>query len=192
MENKELEKKRSSEVSLLDLFITFFRIGVFTFGGGYAMIPLIEREIIDKKSWLPKKEFIDLLTIAQSIPGPIALNTAVFIGFKNRGYKGALASLLGVVVPSFSILLLIAIYFANIRDNQIVDAAFKGMRPAVIALIISPVISLARELKPALIIVTVLTAIAIWYFELSPITMIALAAIVGLTWAHVAKQKLSK
>ncbi len=94
-------------IRLRDLFSTFLKIGIFTFGGGYAMIPLIEDEIIEKRAWLPKKEFLDLLTIAQSAPGPIALNTAVFIGYKSRGYKGAFAALAGVVLPSFTILLLV-------------------------------------------------------------------------------------
>ena len=126
------------------IFGTFFKIGFFTFGGGYAMIPLIEQEVIDRRGWVERREFLDLLTLAQSVPGPIAVNTAVFVGYRIRGLRGALAALTGTILPSFTIILLIALFFADIRQNPVVDAAFKGMRPAVVALIIGPVISLAR------------------------------------------------
>ena len=125
---------------LFELFGSFLKIGAFTFGGGYAMIPLIEREVIDRRRWIERQEFLDLLTIAQSAPGPISLNTSVFVGYKLRGYAGAIASILGVVLPSYTIILAVALFFAGIRDNAAVDAAFKGMRPAVVALIIGPVI----------------------------------------------------
>lgn len=171
-------------VRLRELFSTFLRIGIFTFGGGFAMIPLIEREIIEKRGWIAQKEFIDLLTIAQSAPGPIALNTAVFIGYKSRGYKGAFAALFGVVLPSFTILLLVALYFTQIRDNKIVEAAFKGMRPAVIALIMAPVISLLRPMKPLHIALATVAAVALWYFAFSPIYLLLASAIVGLVWAY--------
>ena len=94
--------------SLLELFLSMFKIGLFTFGGGYAMIPLIEAEMIQKRGWLTREDFINQLMLAQSIPGPIALNTAVFVGYKTRGTKGALAALVGVVIPSFVIILAIA------------------------------------------------------------------------------------
>ena len=121
--------------SLWSIFYSFLKIGAFTFGGGYAMIPLIEAEMIQKRGWLSREEFINQLTIAQSVPGPIALNTAVFVGYKTRGLKGALAALVGVIIPSFVIILLIATYFTDFKDNPTVAAAFKGMRPAVVALI---------------------------------------------------------
>ncbi len=177
------------QVRLRDLFSTFLKIGVFTFGGGFAMIPLIEREIIQRRAWLPAKEFLDLLTIAQSAPGPIALNTAVFIGYKSRGYRGALSALLGVVVPSFTILLIVALYFNHIRDNAIVDAAFKGMRPAVIALIMAPIISLSRPMKPLHIVVAVVAAAALWFFAFSPIYLLLASAVVGVVWAYFTTKK---
>ena len=129
---------------LTTIFVSFLKIGMFTFGGGYAMLPLIERELITKRKWIEQKEFLDLLTLAQSVPGPIAVNTAVFVGYKVRGLRGAAAALLGTVTPSFVIILVIAIFFAGIRQNPVVDAAFKGMRPAVVALIIGPVLTLSR------------------------------------------------
>ena len=97
------------------IFLSFFKIGLFTFGGGYAMLPLIERELIAKRKWIEQKEFLDLLTLAQSVPGPIAVNTSVFVGYKVRGFGGAVAALLGAVLPSFVIILAIALFFADIR-----------------------------------------------------------------------------
>lgn len=156
------------------------------------MIPLIEREIIEARNWIPKREFLDLLTIAQSAPGPIALNTAVFIGYKSRGYQGALAALAGVVLPSFTILLLVALYFTHIRDNAIVDAAFKGMRPAVIALIMAPIISLVRPMKPLHIALAAIAAIALWYFAFSPIYLLLASALVGIIWATLTSKKVKQ
>ncbi len=173
------------QVRLRDLFSTFLKIGVFTFGGGFAMIPLIEREVIARREWLPKREFLDLLTLAQSAPGPLALNAAVFIGYKSRGYKGALAALMGVVTPSFMILLAVAIYFDSIRDNAIIDAAFKGMRPAVIALILAPVLSLAKAMNVVQIVLAVASAVALYLLSFSPIYLLLGSALVGVVWAYV-------
>ena len=166
--------------SLSALFRSFFKIGLFTFGGGYAMIPLIEAEIINRRGWLARDEFMELLTLAQSSPGPIAINTSVFIGYKTRGVAGAAAAVCGAVLPSFICILVIAIFFAQVRHNVVVDAAFKGMRPAVVALIVVPTISLARGMHPALIVVAVATALAVWWFGLSPIWLIAAGAAAGL------------
>ena len=165
--------------SLSALFRSFFKIGLFTFGGGYAMIPLIEAEIINRRGWLARDEFMELLTLAQSSPGPIAINTSVFIGYKTRGVAGAAAAVCGAVLPSFICILVIAIFFAQVRHNVVVDAAFKGMRPAVVALIVVPTIALARGMHPALIVVAVATALAVWWFGLSPIWLIAAGAAAG-------------
>lgn len=167
---------------LFELFRSFFKIGLFTFGGGYAMIPLIQREVIDRKRWIRREEFLDLLTVAQSAPGPISLNTSVFVGYKMGGYAGAVAAILGVVVPSFTIILCIAMFFAGVRDNAVVDAAFKGMRPAVVALIVVPVISLARGMHPAMYVVIALSALAVWYAGVSPVYLIVAAAACGIAW----------
>ena len=169
--------------SLFTLFRSFFKIGLFTFGGGYAMIPLIEAEIIDRRKWLARDEFLELLTLAQSAPGPIAINTSVFIGYKVRGIRGAVASALGAVMPSFLIILVIAIFFAEVRHNIVVDAAFKGMRPAVVALIVVPTLSLARGMHPALIGVVILSALAVWWFGFSPIYLLVAGAAAGILWA---------
>lgn len=176
-----------------ELFVSFFKIGAFTFGGGYAMIPLIQREVIDNRRWVDRSEFIDLLTLAQSAPGPISLNTSVFVGYKRAGYAGAVAALLGVVVPPFTIILLIALFFAGVRDNAVVDAAFKGMRPAVVALIVVPVISLAKGMHWSMIAVVALSAAVVWRFGVSPVYLIVLAAAAGIAWELLtAKRKVGR
>jgi len=167
---------------LSTIFFSFLKIGMFTFGGGYAMLPLIEQELITKRKWIEQKEFLDLLTLAQSVPGPIAVNTSVFVGYKVRGFGGAVAALLGSVLPSFVIILVIAIFFADIRHNPVIDAAFKGMRPAVVALIIGPVISLARGMHWIMFIVIAAAALAIWWLDWSPIYVLVTAAAIGIAW----------
>lgn len=169
--------------SLWSIFFSFLKIGAFTFGGGYAMIPLIEAEMIQKRGWLNHEEFINQLTIAQSVPGPIALNTAVFVGYKTRGVKGAFAALIGVVIPSFFIILLIATCFTDFKDNNIVAAAFKGMRPAVVALIAAPLINMAKGMNWWKILLALAAATLIWLLGLSPIWFIFLGALVGIAWS---------
>ena len=165
---------------LTTIFVSFLKIGMFTFVGGYAMLPLIERELITKRKWIEQKEFLDLLTLAQSVPGPIAVNTSVFVGYKVRGLRGAAAALLGTVTPSFVIILAIAIFFAGIRQNPVVDAAFKGMRPAVVALIIGPVLTLSRGMHWTMLVVIAASALAIWWLDWSPIWILAAAAALGI------------
>lgn len=166
----------------LEIFWSFLKIGAFTFGGGYAMIPLIQYEVISRRGWLTEQEFIDLLTIAQTAPGPIALNTAVFVGYKFRRYWGALAAVLGVVIPSFAIILVIAMFFAGIRNNVWVDAAFKGMRPAVVALIVAPIVGLTKGMHWVGLSIALATAVTVWYFGFSPIWLIIAGAIGGVLW----------
>ena len=163
---------------LRTIFASFFKIGLFTLGGGYAMLPLIEQELIAKRGWIEHKEFLDLLTLAQSVPGPIAINTSVFVGYKMRGLKGAVAALLGSVLPSFVIIL--------------ADAAFKGMRPAVVALIVVPVISLARGMHWAMFAVIAASALAVWYLGWSPIYILIAAAAIGIAWTLFIAKKAGK
>ncbi len=176
----------------INLFVSFSKIGMFTFGGGYAMIPLIEAEVIDKRGWIKKEEFLDLLTLAQSIPGPLALNTSAFVGYKMRGYRGALMSLLGVVLPSFTTLLLVALFFTTIRDNAVVIAAFNGMRPAVVALMTAPMFTLMKGVHPALIVVSVVTMFCMWWWSISPVYMIVAAIIVSGVWGVKLKKRLKR
>ena len=168
---------------LLEIVWSFLKIGAFTFGGGYAMIPLIQHEVTNKRRWLSEGEFSDLLTLAQAAPGPISLNTAVFVGYKLRGYLGSLAAVFGVVMPSFVIILVVAMFFTNVRDNHWVDAAFKGMRPAVVALIIAPIVGLTRGMRWWMIAMALATALIVWHFGMSPIWFLIGGAVVGLLWA---------
>ena len=140
---------------LFNIFWSFLKIGAFTFGGGYAMIPLIQHEVIHNRRWLSEREFVDLLTLAQ-------------------------AALLGVVVPSFVIILLVAIFFNNIRQNPWVDAAFRGMRPAVVALIVAPIVGLTKGMHWMLIAVALAVAVAVWYWGISPILFLVAGAFVGI------------
>ena len=129
------------------LFLTFAKIGAFTVGGGWAMISIIEREVVDKRHWLDRPEFLDLLAVAQTLPGILAVNISVVVGDKLKGLKGALVASAGTILPSFLIILLIAMFLTpeTITSNPTLTAIFKGIRPVVVALIIAPVFSTARS-----------------------------------------------
>lgn len=133
----------------LRLFSTFFKIGAFTFGGGWAMISIIEREIVDRHHWIERDEFLDLLAVAQSLPGILAVNISVAVGDRLRGMRGSVAAALGTILPSFMIILAIAIFLTPdiIKNNAVVSKIFMGIRPAVVALIVAPVITSARAAK---------------------------------------------
>ena len=168
---------------MLKLFLSFLKIGSFTFGGGYAMVPLIECEVIDNNGWVAREDFLDLLTLAQSAPGPIALNTAVFVGYRIAGLRGALSALAGIVLPAFAIILLVAMFFSDIRNNIYVDAAFKAMRPVVVALIVAPIVGLAKSMNRWLWIASAVTAVAVWYVGISPVYVLVAGAVAGLLWS---------
>lgn len=168
---------------LLKLFTTFFKIGLFSFGGGFAMIPLIQREVIERHKWINSKDFVDMLVLAQSTPGPIAVNTAVFVGYKTAGIAGAVAATLGTVLPSFIAILLLALFFAEVRENRYVDAAFRAMRPAVVALIVAPLMGLVKGMKWYLIAISAAVALLVWYFGFSPMYLIAGGVAVGIAMA---------
>lgn len=167
---------------LFNMFLVFFKIGAFTIGGGYAMLPLIEREVVDKKGWIEKQEFLDMLALAQSSPGPIAVNTAVFVGYKIAGMTGMIATVLGAVLPSFIIILIIASIFVGIKDNEIVERIFKGIRPAVVALIAAPVIRLSKNAKinKKTIIIPVAVALLVAFAKITPVIIIIVAALCGI------------
>jgi len=163
------------------LFFIFFKIGSFTLGGGYSMIPLIEREIVENKKWVNRKDFVDMLALAQSAPGVIAINTAIFVGYKIKGFKGSLVTSLGCALPSFLIILLVATMFTDIRDNEIVNRIFKGIRPAIVALIAAPVFNMAKTANVTwkTIFIPVGAALLIWT-GISPAVVIVLAIAGGI------------
>lgn len=175
--------------SYLNLFWAFFKIGCFTFGGGYAMVPLIQREIIDKRGWVSEDDFLELLALAQSSPGPIAVNTSVFVGYKIKGVGGAVISTLGSVLPSFIIILIIAMYFADLREYPVVERAFRGMRPAVVALIAAPVYRLAKGMGWKSIVLAAAVAIVIGFFGVSPVWFLLAGAAGGIIYGIIGKGK---
>lgn len=128
------------------LLWTYLKIGTFTLGGGYAMLPLIEKEVVDRHQWLDGKEFLNMMALAQAAPGLIAINSAIFLGHRLYGWKGVIACVLGAALPSIVIILLIAMFFTNIRENATVEAVFRGIRPAVVGLIVATVIRLVRKI----------------------------------------------
>lgn len=170
-------------------FKTFFKIGAFTLGGGYAMIPIIEAEVVDKHKWIKKEEFLDLIAIAQSCPGVFAINVSIFIGYKLRKLRGALCTSLSTALPSFIIILLIAMFFKRFEDNATVEAIFRGIRPAVVALIAAPTFNLA---KSANITITncwipIVSALLIWQIGVNPICIIIAAGLGGYLYGKLLK-----
>ncbi|MBQ6065114.1 MAG: chromate transporter [Prevotella sp.] len=162
-------------------FKTFFKIGAFTLGGGYAMIPIIQAEVVDKKKWIDKEEFLDLIAIAQSCPGVFAINISTFIGYKMRKEPGAICSALGTALPSFLIILLIAMVLHRFIDMPWVAAMFNGIRPAVVALIAVPTFTLAKSAHITLANcwIPIISALLIWAMHVNPVFIIVAAGLGG-------------
>ena len=175
----------------LQLFTTFVKIGAFTFGGGWAMIPIIEREVVDRHKWISREDFLYQLAITQSLPGILAVNVAVLVGNKMRGVKGSLVAALGTILPSFVMILLIAIFFTRIYNNPTVVSIFKGIRPAVVALIVVPVLSTAKSarINRFTVIIPLAVALAIYSGGVSPIICIVLGALGGYLYYCFTKKK---
>ena len=166
---------------LIELFISIFKIGDFTFGGGYAMIPLIEEEVVNNKGWLSKEEFVDILIVAQSLPGALAVNTSIFLGYKISGILGAITTLIAVILPSFFIILIIAIFFMQFRDNYYINAAFQGITAAVPILVLVGAISLSRGLSKNLrtILTIIIALIALMFFNIHPVLVVVISGVYG-------------
>lgn len=166
------------------LFWVFFKIGAFTFGGGYAMIPLIQREVVNKRKWLEEGEFIDMLAIAQTVPGPIALNTALFVGNKLKKKGGSWVTSIGIILPSFIVILLIALVFTEFKGNPGVERVFKGIRPAVVALIAAPLWSMGKSVGVTwrTLWIPAVVAVLIWQLGVSPVYIVMLAIAGGILY----------
>lgn len=180
------------------LFSSFVRIGAFTFGGGWAMISLIEREVVENRKWIGREEFLDLLAVAQSLPGILAVNISVAVGDRLRGMRGSVAAALGTILPCFLIILAIAIFLTPdlIQNNHIVSSIFRGIRPAVVALIIAPVITTARasHIGWKTVWIPVVVALLIWSglpWISNPITYIIIGGAAGYVWLHRQERRLS-
>lgn len=170
-----------------ELFLSFSKIGAFTLGGGYAMVPIMEREIVETKKWLTKEEFMDILVVAQSTPGLFAIDMASHIGYKFKGVTGGIVGALGVAGPSIIVILLIAMFFHSFKDNIYVEKIFMGIRPCVVALILSPCFKMARQAKLNRfnIWIPVVCALLICAFGVSPIWCIAAAGIGGFIYGKI-------
>lgn len=175
----------------LESFGIFFKIGAFTIGGGYAMVPLIQNEIVEKRKWIGKDDFIDLLAISQSTPGILAVNISIFIGYKLKGVKGSIVTALGTVLPSFLMILAIALFFHSFQDNPVIEKIFKGIRPAVVALIAAPTFSMAKSAKinKFNIWIPIVSTLLIWLMGISPIYIIIIAGVGGYIWGRIKTKK---
>lgn len=166
---------------LLQMFLVFFRIGAFTFGGGYAMVPLIQREVVDVRAWATNEEFIDMLGLAQTAPGPIAVNTSVFVGYRKARIPGAIAAVVGTTLPSFLVILAIAVFFAQIRNSATAESAFAGVRPAVVALVAGAAYKIGRvaivDLRGLAIGAIVFLAVVV--LNVHPIPVIVASGVLG-------------
>ncbi len=175
----------------LPLFLSFLKIGAFTFGGGYAMISLIQKEVVDNKKWLTEKDILDVVAIAETTPGPIAINAATFVGYKVNGIKGALVSTVGVVLPSFVIIELVATLFRKYMDYQIVQNAFWGVRISVLALIVKAFITMLKQCPKNVIsyAVAALSLIAVAFFDINALLIIVAAAFLGISYMGIERSR---
>ena len=165
----------------LSLLFTFIKVGAFTLGGGYAMVPIMQKEVVDKHHWLTEEEFLNILAVSQSMPGLFAMNMASHIGYKLRRLPGGIISTIGVALPSILIILLIAMFFQSFKENKWVENAFRAIRPAVVALIAAPCFSMARSahINRRNIWIPILACLLIAGFHLSPIWIILIAGLGG-------------
>lgn len=166
---------------LVALFKTFLKIGSFTIGGGYAMVPLIHSEVVVKKEWLSESEFVDTLAVAQATPGALAVNMSAYVGYRKAGFAGACAAAIGCSLPAILPILIIAMFFDKFMETKQVIQAFSGLRPAVAALIVYSVWKIAKagKIKRNWYLITVLAALAILLFKTDPLLVILLSGATG-------------
>ncbi|CEP77554.1 MAG: chromate transporter [Defluviitoga tunisiensis] len=166
---------------LFSMFITFLKIGLFTFGGGYAMIPLMEKEIVDNNKWLEKEKFTETVSLTQTIPGSVSVNLSILLGYNIEGIIGSIVSAIGVILPSFVIILLIALALTNLGELALLEKAFNGIRPAVAAFILYAAFSLSKSIKwsTVLFLVFLISFLLTTIFSVNPIYIIAGAFIIG-------------
>lgn len=167
---------------LLEIFVSFFKMGAVTFGGGYAMLPILQREVVEKKQWLPNEKIMDYYAIAQGLPGIIAVNVSVFIGYSRKKIPGGIAAAFGVVSPCIVIISIIAACLSNFQDNVYVQHAFAGISVCVCALILNSVIDLAKKgIKDVLgVVLCIMTFLLMEFTGVSPILIIVSAALIGI------------
>lgn len=166
---------------LWEMFLTFFKIGAFTFGGGFAMIPIIQQEVVEKRNWVEEENFIDTISIAQSSPGPIAVNSSIFVGYQIKGVRGAIVATIGTVLPSFMTILLIAKFFYQFKDLEIVNKVFMGIRPAVVALIFSTVFGLVYKSRFTYIglSIALIVTLIIVFLNINPVFIVIAGGLIS-------------
>lgn len=176
-----------------DLFSTFFKIGTFTIGGGYAMIPLMQREVVERRGWLTEGEMLDAIALAQTMPGIMAANIASLVGQRLRGVKGAMVAVTGNILMPIVFIILIALLFRRFEEIPVVQHIFMGLRPAVVALIAAPVFTLGRKAGVNLrnVWIPILAAALIWLVGVSPVIVILLALLCGWLYSLINKKHLS-
>lgn len=179
---------------LLQLFITFLKIGAFTFGGGYAMIPLIQRETVSKKEWISDEDILEITAVAESTPGPIAVNSATFVGYKVCGFWGAFFATLGVVLPSFFIIFGISFVLRRFESSAVVRFAFSGIRAGVLALIIKALVSMYKQCpkNPAAYIIMGASFLCSAFFDIPVLAIIGCCAAFGLVSSFAASRRAGK
>lgn len=176
---------------LWELFITFFKIGGFTFGGGYAMIPLIQKEVVDNKQWVSDEDILDIVAIAESTPGPIAINSATFIGYKTAGVLGSFFATLGVVLPSFVIISVIAYLLQEFATYNVVKWAFFGIRAGVLSLVTKSLWTMYKKAPKGLLalIISIVSLGLVAFLKVNALIVIALGAIVGLVSSEIKRRR---
>lgn len=186
--------KNKSFSTALGLFLVFFKIGAFTFGGGYAMIPLIQKEVVDNKKWVTNDDILDIIAIAESTPGPIAINSATFVGFKTAGVLGAFCATFGVVLPSFLIISLISLILTKFQNITAVKYAFNGIRAGVLALIVKALISMYKQCPKGIIsyIVMLFSFVAAAILKIPLLLVIIACALFGLISSLIISRRADK
>lgn len=198
MEKNNIDSTTQKGNIYIQLLSSFIRIGAFTFGGGWAMISLIEREVVENRKWIGREDFLDLLAVAQSLPGILAVNISVAVGDRLRGWRGSVAAATGTILPCFLIILAIAMFLTPelIRNNRVAASIFRGIRPAVVALIIAPVITTAKSSKIGwkTAWIPIVSALLIWShlpYVSNPILYIILGGIGGYVWLSRREHRMS-
>ncbi len=173
----------------IEIILTMMKIGLFTFGGGYAMIALLESELVTKKKWISKEEFLDMVAVSESTPGPIAINAATYIGYRTHGILGAFLATLGVIIPSFSVIFAISLFFDAFLSLALVAKAFRGIQIAVIYLILSAGIKLLRGMKKTPLSVSILSVtvalmllFSLFAIRFSTVLYILVAGVIGVAF----------
>lgn len=170
-----------------DIFWSFFKVGTFTIGGGYAMIPLMQRELVERHRWIGEEEFLDQVALSQAMPGVFAVNMATMTGYRLRGVRGAVAAIVGNVMMPIIFILALAVFFRAFREVPVVEHIFMGLRPCVVALIAAPVFTMAKSAKVSWsnVWIPVASALLIWLLGVSPIIIVLAAAILGLLYSKI-------